>query len=88
MLDVPQLVPQSLLGNIDNLISDPKDMAHIFVTSFASVYTTSSGLPQFPHQIHDGSFQQIHFTVNDILEILNNMDISSAMGPDLYTQQC
>lgn len=57
-------------------------MSQLLGAAFASVFTTPSGLPQFPHQVHNGLFQQIHFTVHDVAKELNNINPSSAMGPD------
>ena len=63
MLGCPSVGP---LGNADNLVSDPKEMAQLLGTAFASVFTIPSGLPQSQHQVHDGSFHQIHFTIHDV----------------------
>ena len=49
------------LGDADNLISDPGEMAQLLASAFASVFTVPSGLPQSPHQTHDGSLRQVHF---------------------------
>ena len=70
------------LDDADNLVSDPKEMAHLLGTALASVFTIPSGLPQSPHQVHDGSFHQIHFTVHDVARELSAINPSSAMGPD------
>ena len=71
------------LGNSGNLVSDPKEMAQLLGNAFASVFTIPSGLPQSPpHQVHDGSFHQIHFTVQDVARELSAINPSSAMGPD------
>ena len=48
------------LGNGDNLVSEPKEMTQLLGNAFASVFTIPSGLPQAQHQVHDGSFHQIH----------------------------
>ena len=71
------------LGNSGNVVSDPKEMAQLLGNAFASVFTIPSGLPQLPpHQVHDGSFHQIHFTVQDVAREPSAINPSSAMGPD------
>ena len=70
------------LSSPDGFTSNPKEMASILGSAFASVFTTPSGLPQSPHQSHEGTFQEIHLSMSDVTKALSSINPTSAMGPD------
>ena len=65
-----------------NLTDKPGEMAEVFGSSFASVFTRHSPNNPSPHQSFDGDIGQISFPVDHVLTALQNLDGNSAMGPD------
>ena len=57
-------------------------MATCFVTSFASVYQSSSPLNPCPHQMCDSVIDEIVISCDDIYTLLLNLDPNTGMGAD------
>ena len=66
----------------DRFMSNREEMARIFGTAFASVFTNPSGLSQSSHQLYDGTFSDIELTMSNFIKALNDINPSSAVGPD------
>ena len=64
------------------LTDDPKEMADIFVDSFASVFITTSLASPVSHQMFDGSLSEVSFSVDDVYNLLTQLDGNSSCGPD------
>ena len=64
-------------------MSNPEEMARIFGTAFTLVYTNPTGLPQSPHQFYEGTFPDIKLSMSNATKALNDINPSSAMGPDV-----
>ena len=65
-----------------NLTDSPGEMAEVFASSFASVFSRQSPANPSPHQSFDGSIGPISLSVEDVLKALQNLDSNTAMGPD------
>lgn len=64
------------------LTDKPGEMAEVFASAFASVFTRHYPDRPFPHQSFDGSMGPISFLVSHILKALQSLDGNTAMGPD------
>ena len=64
------------------LIDDPETMGEIFVSSFASVFTSATPANPFPQQVCDGTPSQIGMTFECVHFALRDLESNSGMGPD------
>lgn len=64
--------------------TSPKDKASLFNNYFYSVFTQPKPLINFPkiHAFQHSSLGNIQINEGDVLEILSNLNISKAVGPD------
>lgn len=65
-----------------DIIVDPKSMAEIFASSFASVYTSSTLHLPASHQQFDGHKGNITVTLEHFHTAISKLDPSSAVGRD------
>ncbi|KAK4315282.1 hypothetical protein Pmani_013502 [Petrolisthes manimaculis] len=70
-----------LLAN-NQLSDDPYIMANLFVTAFASVFTTDALNNSSPHQQCHESISAVDLSTADIVTQLRSLKTDSAMGPD------
>ena len=66
------------------LTDDPAMMAELFVSLFASVFTSATPGYPFPHQVFDGTLSQIEMAFEYVHSALKDpaATLPSAMGPD------
>lgn len=71
-----------IMSDNGNVINQAEDMANIFAAAFSSVYV--QGIPDHPepHQTFDGSIGCIDITLDSVMAVLSELDVSSSMGPD------
>ena len=65
-----------------NLSDDPVEMAECFSSSFASVYNKAVLTNPAKHQTFQTDIDQMHVSISDVEQVLSNLDVNSAMGPD------
>ena len=77
----PAVGPLRLPGG--TLTDDPGVMAELFASSFESVYVRSAPDTQpAPHQIANSRMPSIQVSFQDVLQVLQSLDTSSAAGAD------
>ena len=64
------------------IISDSRNMAECFASSFSSVYSTDVLVEAAAHQVSDGNITDIEVTPGIVCAVLSSLDVSSSMGPD------
>ena len=74
----PSIGPLKHRGSV---VTDKGSMAEIFVSSFASVFSSSNAVP-LPHQECRARLQEVDVSLEEISVLLSRLDVSSSMGPD------
>ena len=77
----PSVGPLKL--NDGTVVDSNIEMAELFAESFASVYRSEDLRDQAPHQTFDGSLTDIEFSREETQKLLEKLDVSSSVGPDL-----
>ena len=64
------------------VVYDKGLMAELFAESFSSVYRADLLDAPAPHQLFNGTLNNIDFSIEEVCKILRALDDSSSMGPD------
>ena len=76
----PTVGPLRLVSG--ELSDDPTVLCECFAECFSAVYNRIPPVNAAPHQQHDGNMSDIVITPDEVRAVLDNLNGSSAMGPD------
>ena len=76
----PRIGPLKL--NNGSVINQAEGMANAFAAAFSSVYVQETPEQPDPHQMCNGRIGDVDITLDHVLNVLSDLDVSTSMGPD------